>query len=172
MTFWLILALMTAAAVFAVLWPLAPRRKGAPSGSDVAVYRDQLEEVDRDLTAGLIRKTEAEAARVEISRQLLAAGDNSPTAPTEVSSTKALLHRRVLAIVAVVLLPLGSAALYLRLGSPELTAEPLAAQHDAVSDQQASLASLIAKVEAHLEINPRDGRGWEVLAPVYMRIGR
>jgi len=172
MTLWLIFALMTAAAVFAVLWPLAARKKDAPSGSDVVVYRDQLDEVDRDLTAGLIGKNEAQAARVEISRRLLAAADSNQTVSTEVNRTTALWHRRVLAIIALVLLPLGSAGLYLRLGSPGLSAEPLAAQSDAPSDQQPSLASLVARVEDHLERNPRDGRGWEVLAPVYMQIGR
>jgi len=172
MTLWLILALMTAAAILAVIWPLASRRNSLPSGSDVVVYRDQLDEVDRDLAAGLIGKTEAQAARVEISRRLLAAADNTQTVSTGLSGTTALWHRRAVAVVALVLLPLGSAGLYLRLGSPGLTSEPLAAQRNAVPDQQASLASLIAKVEAHLEGNPRDGRGWEVLAPVYMRIGR
>jgi cytochrome c-type biogenesis protein CcmH len=172
MTLWLILALMTAAAILAVIWPLAPRKKDAPSGSDVVVYRDQLEEVDRDLAAGLIGKTEAQAARVEISRRLLTATDNPQTAPTGLDSTTTLWHRRALAIVALVLLPLFSAGLYLRLGSPELDSEPVAARRDAASNQQASLANLIAKVEDHLERNPRDGRGWEVLAPVYMRIGR
>jgi len=172
MTLWFFLMLMTAAAVFAVIWPLASRSRDAPSGSDVVVYRDQLEEVDRDLAAGLIGKTEAQAARVEISRRLLAAADNPQTVPGAVNSATALWHRRAVAIVALVLLPLGSASLYLRLGSPELTSEPVAARSDAGPDQQASLASLIAKVEAHLERNPQDGRGWEVLAPVYMRIGR
>ncbi|MGA9084919.1 MAG: c-type cytochrome biogenesis protein CcmI, partial [Pseudolabrys sp.] len=73
MTLWLILALMTGAAIFAVIWPLAQNSKAARSGSDVAVYRDQLNELERDLAAGSIGKTEAEAARVEISRRLLAA---------------------------------------------------------------------------------------------------
>ena len=53
MTLWLILALMTAAAIFAVLWPLA-RRSPLRTGSDVAVYRDQLEEIERDRVSGLI----------------------------------------------------------------------------------------------------------------------
>ena len=30
----------------------------------------------------------------------------------------------------------------------------------------------MAQVEAHLESNPDDGRGWEVVAPVYLRLGR
>ncbi|HYA29919.1 MAG TPA: c-type cytochrome biogenesis protein CcmI, partial [Acidobacteriota bacterium] len=125
MTLWLIFALMTAAAIFAVLWPLAPRKKEAPSGSDVVVYRDQLDEVERDLAAGLIGNSEAQAARVEISRRLLAAADNSRTVSTEASGVTALWHRRVVAVIALVLLPLGSAGLYLRLGSPGLSSEPL-----------------------------------------------
>ena len=75
MIFWVILALMTGAATFAVIWPLARSRRAAPSGSDVEVYRDQLDELERDLAAGSIGRTEAEAARVEISRRLLAAVD-------------------------------------------------------------------------------------------------
>src|SRR5262249_61418978 len=35
-----------------------------------------------------------------------------------------------------------------------------------------SLATLMGQVETHLARNPGDGRGWEVLAPVYMRLGR
>ena len=31
---------------------------------------------------------------------------------------------------------------------------------------------MIAQVEAHLERNPEDGRGWEVIAPIYLRLGR
>jgi cytochrome c-type biogenesis protein CcmH len=172
MTLWLIFALMTAVAVFAVLWPLAPRKKEVPSGSDVVVYRDQLDEVDRDLAAGLIGKSEAQAARVEISRRLLAAADNDRTISTGASSATALWHRRAIAVIALVLLPLASAGLYLRLGSPGLSTGPLAAEVNAPADQQPSLAKLVARVEEHLERNPRDGRGWEVLAPVYMQLGR
>ncbi len=74
MTLWLVLALMTAAAIFAVLWPLS-RRAPLVAGSDVAVYRDQLDEIERDRVAGLIGEREAEAARVEVSRRLIAAAD-------------------------------------------------------------------------------------------------
>ena len=47
MTLWFLLLVMTAGAVFAVLWPLG-RRKPLRTGSDIAVYRDQLEEIERD----------------------------------------------------------------------------------------------------------------------------
>ena len=75
MIFWVILALMTGAAIFAVIWPLARSRRAAPSGSEVEVYRDQLDELERDLAAGSIGRTEAEAARVEDIQALLAAVD-------------------------------------------------------------------------------------------------
>ena len=68
MLLWLAFALMTAAAIFAVLWPLS-RRSGAAGGSEVAVYRDQLDEIVRDRAVGLIGEQEAEAARIEVSRR-------------------------------------------------------------------------------------------------------
>ena len=75
MTLWFVFALMTAAAIFAVLWPLGRGNRTKGDGSEAAVYRDQLAEVDRDVSAGLIGAPEAAAARVEISRRLLAAAD-------------------------------------------------------------------------------------------------
>jgi cytochrome c-type biogenesis protein CcmH len=166
MMLWLVMALMTAAAIFAVLWPLA-RRTPLRAGSDIAVYRDQLEEIDRDRTGGLIGEGEAEAARVEVSRRLLAAADQSAPAPRG----DAKWRRRTAALAALLLLPLGAAGLYLRLGSPELAHETPAARL-AAADEQRPIAELVTKVEAHLEQNPEDGRGWEVLGPVYMRLGR
>ena len=63
------------------------------------------------------------------------------------------------------------AALYLTLGSPRLPGEPLAARSRAVA-ADSSIANLISQVEAHLERSPDDARGYEVLAPVYLRLGR
>ena len=75
MNMWFVFALMTVAAVFAVLWPLGRRAAPQAGGSEAAVYRDQLAEIDRDFAGGLIGASEAEAARVEIARRLLAASD-------------------------------------------------------------------------------------------------
>ena len=60
---WLLIAVMTAVAVLAVLWPLARRAQDLRSASDVAVYKDQLEEIERDQGFGLIAPAEADAAR-------------------------------------------------------------------------------------------------------------
>jgi cytochrome c-type biogenesis protein CcmH len=167
MTLWFVLALMTAAAAFAVLWPLGRGTRTAPDGSEIAVYKDQLAEVERDAAAGLIGEVEAGAARVEIGRRLLAASEaEAGTAPS--SSLRA---RRTVAVGALVGLPLVAILLYAQFGSPGLGDFPLAARSRAPV-ATASMDRLVAQVEAHLEKNPSDGRGWEVLAPVLTRIGR
>jgi cytochrome c-type biogenesis protein CcmH len=167
MALWFPLALMTAAAVFVVLWPLGRARMAPASGGDLAVYRDQLSELERDRSAGLIGRAEADAARVEISRRLLAAADAQGQAQ---SASAAPWRRRFIAVAALVALPLGAVALYLALGFPGLPDQPLAAR--AVGPENRSIAALVAQVEDRLERNPQDGRGWEVIGPVYMRLGR
>jgi cytochrome c-type biogenesis protein CcmH len=169
MTLWFGVALMTAAAVWAVLWPLARRGRDLRSGSDVAVYRDQLAEIQRDRAAGLIGENEAAGAQVEISRRLIAAADAQAAAPADAGS--ATWRRRAVAVTALTLLPLGAATLYLVLGSPSLPDQPLAARV-AGARGNPSIDTLIAQVEDHLSGHPEDGRGWEVIAPVYLRLGR
>jgi cytochrome c-type biogenesis protein CcmH len=170
MTLWFVLALMTAAAMFAVLWPLSRRAGQGRSGSDLAVYRDQLEEIERDLAAGLIGAQEAEAARVEVSRRLLAAADRAKNTTVPAQSS-ALWRRRATSLIALILLPIGALALYLSFGSPHLPGAPLESRRAQAPDTR-SIESMVAQVEVHLERNPDDGRGWDVIAPVYMRAGR
>jgi cytochrome c-type biogenesis protein CcmH len=74
-------------------------------------------------------------------------------------------------VIALVGLPLVAVALYAQLGSPSLGDFPLANRTRA-SVASSSMDKLVAQVETHLEKNPTDGRGWEVLAPVLMKIGR
>ena len=169
MLLWLAFALMTAAAIFAVLWPLS-RRGEVGGGSEVAVYRDQLDEIARDRAAGLIGEQEADAARIEVSRRLIAASE-APNADAATDPAASLWRRRAAAIVGLLALPAGATALYLALGSPQLPGQPLAARLEDAHPKD-SIAAMISQVEAHLERNPDDARGYEVLAPVYMRLGR
>jgi cytochrome c-type biogenesis protein CcmH len=177
MNLWFVFALMTAAAMFAVLLPLGlggaqpadgnqAQANGAQS-NEAMVYKDQLAEIERDVATGLIGSTEAEAARVEIGRRLLAVADRASDPP--VKSSPRL--RRTAAILALVGLPLLALAIYLPLGSPWLADFPLA-ERARTADATQPLANLVAQVEQHLETNPNDGRGWNVLAPVLLRLGR
>src|SRR5471030_1748661 len=120
MILWLILLLMTLAAVFAACWPLARRQKSVRSGSDIAVYRDQLDEIDRDEVASLIGNVEAEAARVEVSRRLIAASEMAKAVSAVAVPAPTNLYRRATLAVGIVLLPLAAGATYFGLGSPNL----------------------------------------------------
>lgn len=172
MTLWFVFALMTVAAIFAVLWPLGRGSGGSDdvAGSqagEVAVYKDQLAEVERDLAAARIAAPEADAARVEIGRRLLAAAADSDVPAAKTSVT----WRRAAAVLALVGLPLVAIAVYMPLGSPLLRDFPLA-QRERGANMAQSLENLVVQVEQHLEKNPTDGRGWSVLAPVLERLGR
>jgi cytochrome c-type biogenesis protein CcmH len=167
MSLWFVFALMTASAVFAVLWPLGSRGRLQTGGTETTVYKDQLAEIDRDIAAGLIAAPEGDAARVEISRRLLAAADDE----RDIAAPPDIRWRRFAAVLALVGLPVLAVAIYLPLGSPRLGDFPLAARTRAPDGTQ-PLDNLVAQVEQHLEKNPTDGRGWTVLAPVLERLGR
>ncbi len=171
MVLWIIFAVMTAVAILAVLLPLGRPRGPAGGGSDIVVYKDQLQEIDRDRASGLIGDAEAEAARLEVSRRLLSAAAATRSAPTTPDAPLHPRRRGWAAIAALVILPLGPLGLYVALGSPNLPGEPAFARVRTPQGNEL-IAALVGKVETHLAQNPSDGSGWEVLAPVYMRLGR
>jgi cytochrome c-type biogenesis protein CcmH len=168
----LIFTLMTAVAALAVLWPLRKRNDARRQGSDVEIYRDQLEEIERDRAIGRIGVSEAEAARVEVSRRLIAALDDAASKETRLDQPWPPARRAAMIAIALVLLPLSAGGFYYFLGSPDIPTLPLAARLDDNSSEQAKIDRMVAQVEAYLARNPESGRGWEVLAPIYMRSGR
>ncbi|MGB6538154.1 MAG: c-type cytochrome biogenesis protein CcmI [Xanthobacteraceae bacterium] len=168
MMLWIIFALMSTAAIVAVLWPLARKPRAANGGSDLVVYQDQLEEIARDRGAGLIGEAEAEAARIEVSRRLITAADASAPAP---QPQQPEWRRRATALAVVIVLSLLPVGLYAALGSPEVPGQPAYAREDLPPGHE-SIAALIAEVEQRLAKNPNDGMGWQIIAPVYLRLGR
>jgi cytochrome c-type biogenesis protein CcmH len=173
MLLWIALAAMTGLAALVLLWPLARRGSGlTPQASDIAIYKDQLAEIDRDLDRGLIARGEAQAAKVEVSRRLIeadetaqAAADRKPVASTETS------RRRLAAAAILVAVPLLSLGLYSYLGSPNDPDQPLLARLTDVPDN-ATLDELVARAEAKLAANPGDGAGWDLMAQIYIKQGR
>ncbi|MER9417081.1 c-type cytochrome biogenesis protein CcmI [Mesorhizobium sp. M0306] len=170
MLFWVIAAILTLGASLAVLLPLTGGSKNASAASDhdLEVYRDQLAELDRDMARGLIQPMEAEEARAEIARRILRLSDAGQADDT---ATQPSRSTRLVATAAVLVVPLVSWGLYGQLGSPDLPSQPLS-ERLAKNPADSSVDELIARAEAHLAANPSDGRGWDVLAPVYLRMQR
>ena len=164
---WLIFAVLTAGAVSCALWPLAISRR-APSRRDIgiAVYRAQLAEIERDEAQRIVTKEDAEGAKAEAARRLLAAVNANEPLPGA-SRTRALIA----SLAVLIFVPALSLSVYSAIGRPNLPDAPLSARLQS-SPERLDLAAAVAKVEAHLALNPEDGRGYEVLAPVYLRMGR
>src|SRR5262249_25072778 len=76
---------------------------------------------------------------------------------------------RAAALITIVGLPVGAIGLYSILGSPQLPDQPLAARLNGPPENR-SIEMLIAQVESRLASNPHDARGWQGIAPVYMRL--
>jgi cytochrome c-type biogenesis protein CcmH len=169
MLFWIVAALLTLGASLAILLPMlgAGREAAAAGAYDIEVYRDQLAELDRDAGRGLIRPAEAEEARAEIGRRILRAGK------AEAGDRAPIRSRwgRMLAGAAVLAVPLVSWSLYGVLGSPDLPPEPLQARLTK-NPANSTIDELVARAERHLAEVPSDIRGWEVLAPIYVRMNR
>jgi cytochrome c-type biogenesis protein CcmH len=174
MLMWIAFALLTAAVLASMLAPLArpaPAREApsTPHAGARAVYRDQLAEIEAERAQGLIGAAEAEAAKTEISRRLLASAAPPEPATPSPSPRSGSWHGNI-ALVTAIAVPLLTLGLYLLYGSPGMPSGSLATRTDA--RDQAELVRMIARVEARLREAPDDGKGWEVIAPVYLRLGR
>jgi cytochrome c-type biogenesis protein CcmH len=165
--FWIVATLTAIAAAALISVPLLRRPGLGPDDmpTDAEVYKDQLSEIDRDERAGLIDAEGASQARAEIARRLIAASRAESGAGREVGSAPALAVAAFLCL----LLPAGGVALYARMGLPEAPDFPLQARFDSPTPDG---NILVRKVELRVEEHPEDGRGWEVLAPVYLSQGR
>ncbi|HEY8248009.1 MAG TPA: c-type cytochrome biogenesis protein CcmI [Hyphomicrobium sp.] len=170
MVLWIGFALLAAAVVWAVTRPLLtpPADAAAAGDSELAVYRDQLAEIESERAQGLLGGAEAEGARVELARRLIQRSEEKQRAGAAAQGS--IARARAAVTYAAAALPVIGIGVYLAVGSPQLSGRPYAGRLD-MPMQEATAADLVARVEAHLREHPEDGRGWDVLAPVYMRMG-
>lgn len=172
MLIWLIFAVLTALCLIIVLLPLARGTAARPQRGefDLEIYRDQLRQLEREIEAGVLDATDAEAARLEVSRRLLAAAPENDAVGESGGTGLSSLSRWATGGVAVAV-PLLAMSVYLVVGSPNLPGKPFVERQQTAIEQQ-DMAALITKVEEHLRNNPVDGRGWKIIAPAYLQQGR
>jgi cytochrome c-type biogenesis protein CcmH len=163
---WFVLALLTGAAVLALLWPLSrPAPQPREDAADVAFYRAQIVEIDAEAARGMIDRDQAEAAKALAARRLLAA------APSEIAVGESTRTKRIAAVMAIVVIPALALGLYTRIGRPDLPDLPRATRFgNEVANMD--IGAAVAKIEAHLAQHPEDGRAYELVAPVYLQTGR
>ncbi len=165
MLLWIAFAAMTAVVALAIVQPYWRRHisGGAPS-HDLAVYKEQLREIEHEQARDLLGEAEYNSARIEISRRILAASAAGDGDRPELTASP-LAPYVMLSLLATVTM-----AVYLIYGSPQLRDQPLAAR--VAEDGNPPIERLVAGVEERLQAHLEDGAGWSVIAPVYMRLGR
>lgn len=171
MVLWLLMAVLAASATAWVTRPLwrAGSDPRVPANDPAAqIYKDQLGEIDADLARGLINISEAEAARAEVGRRLLAHHASRTAADTVYPAPSS---RPALVMAVTALMPLAALAFYLAAGQPTLPDQPFDSRTDG-APQQAAAIRAFEQLEDHLADHPADGEGWERIAPVYLRLGR
>lgn len=181
MILWLIVAVLLLATVLALLAPLLrrPAAVAARSEHGFEVLRDQLAEVERDRAAGRLDPESADAARLEVERRLLAEADRSDAVDTAGAEPGPAGRRRRLAAAVMVLLavPVGSVALYLANGRPDLPDAPLAsrsaerARMAEVAESRRGLVEMAADLERRLADQPGDVDGWLLLGRTRLTLG-
>jgi cytochrome c-type biogenesis protein CcmH len=156
---------LTTLAVALLLVPLILRGRAAETRDayNLAVYRDQLAEIERDVERGILSADEAAAAKSEIGRRILAL---TPSAAPRAATSRPL----VVAAIAILALPFAAWTLYWELGSPSLPDEPLASRKAAdtqtaqTDNPHGDMADAVQKLTAHLQAHPDDVEGWLLLA--------
>ncbi|HEX4297656.1 MAG TPA: c-type cytochrome biogenesis protein CcmI, partial [Devosia sp.] len=169
MTIWLLALILTAIACATLYYAGAGRTVNAGASvldATTEHFRAQLRAIDTDTAAGRMAAPEATAARGEIAREVMHLREE--TAPVVASSGRAVI---VVPIVLVALLAIGT---YWFLGRPDLPSEPLVERTTAIAATGSGLdlGGAIKTIEARLAQNPGDLRGWQVIAPAYMQMGR
>ncbi|MDU8929967.1 c-type cytochrome biogenesis protein CcmI [Alisedimentitalea sp. MJ-SS2] len=170
MLFWSIVLLI---ALIAGLWLAQPfLRRGVvevnDSDSAISVYRDQMDEIDRDLATGLIGEEERDAAMREIERRALGAARHMDGGFTVSHRSLPVTGALVAVCVAVAL---GGYALT---GAPGTKDQPLAARKMEVLSQRAKAGDTNAQIALMIEKtkdNPDSFEDWWMLATSYSSLG-
>ena len=193
MTFWIVTAFLTLAiSALLIMIILRARSTGEPAAAyDLRLYRQQLNEVDRDLARGVINEGDAERIRTEVSRRILTA-DAAMKKHEAGSAQPRTLSRIASALVAVALIG-GAFVIYLNIGAPgygdlaldyrlalaEERARTRPSQAEAEADAvpfdlptpQAEYVELVERLREATSNRPTDARGQALLAQHEARLG-
>lgn len=176
---WIAIGALTVAALVALIVPLVRRRQGGPgrAAHNLAVYRDQLREIDTDVERGVLSADEAESARIEISRHMLDAGPAEEAAEIGGGGAGSPLPLPQLAVIVILALAVPGAALsiYLTRGSPSAPGQPYASRAEvrvAGPQAPAGMTDMVRRLADRLAGEPGDLNGWLLLGRSYTVLER
>ena len=173
MTFWAVSGAASLLVSIFLILPLLRKPKGyAPrTAYDQKIYFDQLAEVEEDIKRETISSEEAESARAEVRRRLLASPKEEKS---NIKDGIGVAFRRAALILTIVLIPTGAMSTYLQLGAPGLSDAPLASRGQEIkqAEQSQQIEDMVDKLAAKLEENQDDVKGWKMLGRSYRVLDR
>jgi cytochrome c-type biogenesis protein CcmH len=197
MTIWIVLGALTALVAGYVLWPILRNARSADADTnedrladmdedelqrDLAVYRDQLAEIGRDIERGVLTEGQADAARTEVQRRILATDQRFAKRHQSGEAANRVSRLRPAVAIFTLLLFAGGIGLYLDLGRPDLRDRPIASRTDEImaarqasdndANRNAALNRAVQDLSNRLLENPDDLKGWELLGASLMALGR
>jgi len=169
--FWLAASALVACALLLLLPPLLRRGRGTSravsrKATNIAVYRDQLRELEQDLAAGTLSRDNYEEAKREIERNLLEDVRDAEAAPRESAAG------RNAAVVLGAALPIAAFALYFAVGNFQtlLPGSAGTPQQDAHSISEEQIRELTGRLAARMEKEPENVEGWIMLGRSYVAL--
>lgn len=176
MLLWLFLAAMALLVAGLLVWTLLRRqaKPGERSDYELEVCRAQLRELDREAERGILTAAEAEAAKIEVQRRMLAA--DQARGETAGAAEPGPLDRALPAVLAG-LLPIAAFGLYAVLGAPDRIDGPAAGttaqgQGGVAADRVGDIQTMLSQLQDRLAANPDDLDGWLTLGQTQMALGR
>lgn len=165
-----LLIVVVAAFILPPLWLglRAPRPKAERKEANLAIFRDQLRELEAEKTEGMLAEADFEQARRELQRRLLeeVEPDDAVTQATPASHAPS----RKTAIAILLLLPVLALLGYGLLGRPQALDPTQTAARPKMSPEQ--INAMVAKLAERMQANPDDMQGWLMLARSYKTMGR
>ena len=138
----------------------------------LAIFRDELDELERELAEGALHSADFLQAKEELQRRLLDEVQENQESQTLAPSTglqARSMTRKTIGML-LILIPLGALSGYALLGNPQSLAPPTALSEGKDSAKQ--LENLLTSLEAKVKANPKDSKSWLILARSYKTIGR
>ena len=151
------IALVVAALAFVLptlLRPRAPRDAESRGAINAEIYRQEVDELQQEVARGELPPEEAQAVREERRRRLV--DEARADAMKDVAPRRA----RTVALVLALAVPVVAAVIYFVVGRPAALEEDTAA----APVPEAGKVDYVEQLQRHLARQPRDGRGWVLLA--------
>lgn len=175
MEFWIFVSIFVIVVALVALWSVSRTISGEKVrtpvdsvSSDIEIYKNQLGEIDADLKRGLIDEESAQEARLELSRNILAA-------EKEVSKSAFVGNRsvamRVIISLGILLVPIVTIGVYALTGNPGVESHPFSELMDA-NPATLSPSETLVRTEALFARNPENGKLADELSSAYLVAGR